>query len=107
MKTLTHYLRRYEELGIDWLERYKADVLFRTTVSVVVLLALLAVVSLLLFFLLREHIWLSLLGEVLMWVAFGYLLFRFMLLPTRTTLHYQKLFISNVAHELRTPLSTI
>jgi signal transduction histidine kinase len=39
--------------------------------------------------------------------VFGYLFFRFMLMPTRNTLYYQKLFISNVAHELRTPLSTI
>ncbi len=47
------------------------------------------------------------LGLVVMAVIFGWLFTRFMLEPTRNTLHYQKLFISNVAHELRTPLSVI
>lgn len=37
----------------------------------------------------------------------GGLLARFTLGPARDTLRYQKLFISNVAHELRTPLSVI
>ncbi|HVV15348.1 MAG TPA: HAMP domain-containing sensor histidine kinase [Candidatus Paceibacterota bacterium] len=40
-------------------------------------------------------------------VVFALLFSKYMLLPARNTLHYQKLFISNVAHELRTPLSVI
>ncbi|MBC7836978.1 HAMP domain-containing histidine kinase [Acetobacteraceae bacterium] len=40
-------------------------------------------------------------------LLFGILLARFTLRPARETLRYQKIFISNVAHELRTPLSTI
>jgi signal transduction histidine kinase len=40
-------------------------------------------------------------------IIFALLFIKFMLLPARNTLHYQKIFISNVAHELRTPLSII
>jgi signal transduction histidine kinase len=107
MELLNSYSRRCAELAIASLERYKSDVLFRVSVSVVALLILLGVVSLTLFVLLWQHLWLTIFGLVATWSVFGYLLFRFMLLPTQNTLHYQKLFISNVAHELRTPLSTI
>ncbi|MDE2213005.1 MAG: HAMP domain-containing histidine kinase [Patescibacteria group bacterium] len=46
-------------------------------------------------------------GVVTVAALFGALLAYVTLRPARTSLHYQKLFISNVAHELRTPLSTI
>lgn len=39
--------------------------------------------------------------------AFGYLVAKVTLAPTRNALSAQKQFIGNVAHELRTPLSTI
>lgn len=40
-------------------------------------------------------------------IAFGYLVARIALTPTRNALQSQKQFIGNIAHELRTPLSTI
>lgn len=40
-------------------------------------------------------------------IAFGYLLTRVALAPTRQALASQKQFIGNIAHELRTPLSVI
>jgi len=40
-------------------------------------------------------------------LAFGYLLTRVALSPTRTALASQKQFVGNIAHELRTPLSII
>jgi len=40
-------------------------------------------------------------------VIFGYLAARYALDPTRQSLSYQKRFIGNIAHELRTPLSII
>lgn len=40
-------------------------------------------------------------------IAFGYLLTRVALAPTRNALASQKQFIGNVAHELRTPLAVI
>ncbi len=98
------------ELGIVWQERYKTDILFRSTVGVVALLTGFALCTLIIFWVLmlqQANIWLDLLAMLLTGTVFGLLFFRFMLLPTRNTLHYQKLFISNVAHELRTPLSTI
>jgi signal transduction histidine kinase len=39
--------------------------------------------------------------------VFGYLSARYALNPTRISLDYQKRFIGNIAHELRTPLSII
>jgi signal transduction histidine kinase len=46
-------------------------------------------------------------GIVLLAVGGGMVLAYITLRPARESLRYQKLFISNVAHELRTPLSTI
>lgn len=40
-------------------------------------------------------------------IAFGYLLTRVALMPTRDALASQKQFIGNIAHEIRTPLSII
>lgn len=40
-------------------------------------------------------------------VAFGYLLTRVALSPTRNALSSQKQFVGNIAHEIRTPLSVI
>lgn len=39
--------------------------------------------------------------------AFGFLITRFALLPTRNSLQFQKRFIGNVAHEIRTPMAII
>ncbi len=40
-------------------------------------------------------------------IVFGYLIAQFALRPTRQTLAYQKRFIGNIAHEIRTPLAII
>lgn len=47
------------------------------------------------------------LGMVALAVVFGFVISAVTLRPARNSLRNQKLFISNVAHELRTPLSTI
>lgn len=44
---------------------------------------------------------------ILLALVFGYLASRYALAPTRNSLEYQKRFIGNIAHELRTPLSII
>lgn len=46
-------------------------------------------------------------GMVLLNTLFGYLIARFALRPGRETLRFQKRFISNVAHEIRTPLAIV
>lgn len=40
-------------------------------------------------------------------IVFGFLISRFALLPARSSLQFQKRFIGNIAHEIRTPLAII
>lgn len=47
------------------------------------------------------------LGLILLTTIFGFLTARFALRPTRDSLQFQKRFIGNVAHEIRTPLAII
>lgn len=49
----------------------------------------------------------ALLGLVLLTSFFGYLAARFALKPTQNSLEFQKRFIGNMAHEVRTPLASI
>jgi signal transduction histidine kinase len=103
-------LKRFAEWAIASQERYKSDLFFRTTLQIITLQVLLALACLAAFIY-------SLYTPAEAWYAFGLLLVvtalcgtllaRFTLGPTRDTLRYQKLFISNVAHELRTPLAVI
>lgn len=54
-----------------------------------------------------DTVFLMFVGIVVLAVICGFVISAVTLRPARETLRYQKLFISNIAHELRTPLSTI
>ncbi|MDE1925309.1 MAG: HAMP domain-containing histidine kinase [Patescibacteria group bacterium] len=110
MKEMIPYLKRFAEWAIGLRERYTSDLFFRTTLHVVTLQSLLVLFCIAAFWLSLynpAYQWYAFGGVVLFAVIFGILLARFTLGPARDTLRYQKLFISNVAHELRTPLSII
>lgn len=53
------------------------------------------------------HLLVIMLSGILLVITFGYLMIRVAMFPARQTLKSQKRFISNIAHELRTPLSVI
>ena len=110
MKTIHRYLRLFAEWATALRERYKSELFFRTTLQVVGLqgvLVFVCVVAFLFSLYNPAQKWDAFLGVVLLSILFGILLARFTLAPARDTLRYQKLFISNVAHELRTPLAVI
>lgn len=92
--------------------RYRNDLFFHTSVNIMALQTLFVMVVIGAF-LVAETIHqdnrfeVIITGVVFLTMAFGVLLTRFTLGPTRKLQQNQKLFISNVAHELRTPLATI
>jgi signal transduction histidine kinase len=103
-------LKRFAEWVIASRERYRSDLFFRTTLQIITLQACLVLASLTAFlFSLYSPaaLWYAFGGVALLSVLCGALLARFTLRPARDALRYQKVFISNVAHELRTPISVI
>ncbi len=93
----------------DLQHRFSEDIFFRTTFSVIGMQAILVAVSVALFWaMLKIHNPFFTLGGIICIAVFsGIVLSRVTLQPTRSTLESQKLFISNIAHELRTPLAVI
>ncbi|MDB5224437.1 MAG: hypothetical protein JWO43_59 [Candidatus Adlerbacteria bacterium] len=93
-----------------WRERYTSDLFFRTTVNIVTLqigLVTLCIGALLWALRYPNAQWIAFGSIVVLATIFGLIMAQYTLRPTRNSLRYQKIFISNVAHELRTPLSTI
>jgi signal transduction histidine kinase len=110
MQTVTNFSKRCAAWAIALQARYESDLFFRTSVNIVALqaaFATLCVAAFALALLNPARGSLIFFGVILMALLCGFLLSRFTLGPARDTARYQKLFISNVAHELRTPLSTI
>lgn len=91
-------------------EKYASDLYFRTSVNIVTLqvgFVLVCAGAFALSLLFPQKGWAIFGGVIFVALIAGMLLSRFTLGPARDTARYQKLFISNIAHELRTPLSTI
>lgn len=91
-------------------ERYASDLYFRTAVNITTLqgsFVALCTIAFLLALLYPRESWLIFIAVLVLAALSGVVLSRFTLRPARDTAQHQKLFISNVAHELRTPLSTI
>ena len=89
---------------------YQSDLFFRTAVHIVALqtgFVVLCIGALLLVALFAKSSLLMLGLLLVAAVAAAGLLIRLSLRPARDNLRHQKLFISNIAHELRTPLSII
>jgi signal transduction histidine kinase len=102
--------KQFAAWGTGWLHRYRADLFVQTTVRVVALqagfvFACIVAFSLALRWAPQE--WGIFSAIMVVAVGSGIALAYVTLRPARDSLHYQKLFISNIAHELRTPLSTI
>ncbi len=107
---MNDFSKQFGEWGTALQEKYRTDLYSRTIINIGILsvafvLACLGAFAIALW--LHSAAWFVFIGILLVVIASTVLLARVLLLPVRDTLHYQKLFISNVAHELRTPLSTI
>lgn len=111
-----NYLRRFAGWVTVLPQRYTSDVFFRTTLIIsaleVFFFFCLAGFLLLGMFLGQvDFVWWSvvlvLVAAAALVALFGVVLARLALRPARSSLEGQKLFISNIAHELRTPLSVI
>jgi len=144
MERLTRYLRQFAGLGTDLTDRYRHNPYTRSTVNVILLQVLLALLVMIAFGyvlkfqqqstvdtvgnttqavlegrtqtpLLEESLadarsttfQYVFLGIVLITLFFGYLTAKYALRPTRSSLEFQKRFIGNMAHEIRTPLAII
>lgn len=97
-------------LQAKYASRYENDLYFRTSVNIIALqvgFVLVCAGAFALALLFPINGWFILGGVILIALCCGTLLSHFTLQPARDTARYQKLFISNIAHELRTPLSTI
>ena len=91
-------------------EKYVNDLFFHTALNVIFVSAgfvLACIIAFALSLWLHTVAWYIFVGILIAAITFWVLLVRILVQPARDTLHYQKLFISNIAHELRTPLSTI
>lgn len=114
METVTNFSKRFAALATAYSEKYASkytsDLYFRTSVNIVALQAgfVLVCASAFVLSLLYPRQGSAIFGGVMLVALLGgVLLARYALGPARDSAHYQKLFISNIAHELRTPLSTI
>jgi signal transduction histidine kinase len=110
MQTVTNYSKQFAAWATALQAKYESDLYFRTSVNIVTLQAAFVAICTVAFVLALNfpgQQWTIFAGLIVLALAAGMTLSKFTLGPARDTARYQKLFISNIAHELRTPLSTI
>jgi len=102
------YWKRFAALGTAFATKYKSEAFFRTELHTIALQTLFAAAILIILSLSDEwNAYVSAALVVVLAALFGYVIVRVALQPAREALESQKHFIGNIAHELRTPLSTI
>ncbi|MHB8710568.1 MAG: sensor histidine kinase [Minisyncoccota bacterium] len=108
------YWKRFGVSGIGFTRKYRLDPFFRTEVNIILLQTMfvflvLALVAAAVFFVYtNKHDIIGIgIAVIAVTAGFGYLVARLTLAPTRTALVTQKRFVSNIAHEIRTPLSIL
>ena len=107
-------MKQFAVLGTGFARKYRFDIFFRTETTIVllqtgfILLVIVLIVAEAAFAHFDHYNTLSI-GAVIVTVTaiLGYVMARLTLAPTRTALIAQKRFVSNIAHEIRTPLSIL
>jgi signal transduction histidine kinase len=112
MKTPIPFLKQYEAWATDLTDRYTFNPFFQATVHIIAIQLLLAILLIGVtgwaITVVRAHTFAYVFcGLIVLIALFGYLLIRFALAPAKNSVQFQKRFIGNVAHEIRTPLAII
>src|SRR5688572_15915800 len=104
MQTAINFLKRFAAWATALQAKYESDLYFRTSLNIVALQAgfvLLCACAFAFALLYPQRGWVIFSAVMLLALLCGFILARLTLQPARDTARYQKLFISNIAHELR------
>jgi signal transduction histidine kinase len=115
MQNQTLFLKPFVAWVTDLTDKYRSNSIFKATLNIVTLQVALGILILLVtmeaIMYSRIHplqsIFIVFCCLVLLIAVFGFFQVKFAITPARNSLQFQKRFIGNIAHELRTPLAII